>query len=281
MPVRRPYAYGAVLSFLGPRATPGVEQVEGDAYRRTFSIGADEGWLEVRPCRDGLEVAVCGGSPKCLLELRRRVARLFDTDADWRSIAEHLRTARFPPLTRSLEALPGLRVPGAFEPFESLVRIVLGQQVSVGAATTLAGRLAQAFGAEISAGNLTRMFPSPNELAEAPLERIGLPRARAESLRRISRAVAEGILALDRARPEQMLAFDGIGPWTAEAFSMRVLGDPDAFPSGDRALHRAAKVGSATELRQLAERWRPYRAYAAMHLWLLPEETDERRAVAV
>jgi 3-methyladenine DNA glycosylase/8-oxoguanine DNA glycosylase len=180
------------------------------------------------------------------------------------------------PLVRSR---PGLRVPRAWDPFELAVRAVLGQQVSVRAATTLAGRLAERYGRPISRprGRLERLFPTAQALAGVDPLGIGLTRAREETLRGLARAVASGSLRLDatltpQETAERLLALPGVGPWTAQYVLLRALGEPDVFPCGDLGLRRALANGhglpSAQEIERTAEPWRPWRSYAALHLWM-------------
>jgi 3-methyladenine DNA glycosylase/8-oxoguanine DNA glycosylase len=185
---------------------------------------------------------------------------------------------RDPALAPLVGARPGLRVPGAWDPYELGVRAVLGQHISVAAATHLSGKVAAAFGEPVDVGDpaMTRRFPAPAVLAEADLAGVGMPVARAEGVRSFAGAVAAGDLALDGARGLETLvgeleAIRGIGPWTAHYIAMRACAEPDAFPSADLGLRRAAGNGggpiSPAELETRAEAWRPWRAYAAMHLW--------------
>jgi AraC family transcriptional regulator of adaptative response / DNA-3-methyladenine glycosylase II len=204
---------------------------------------------------------------------------MFDLGADPREIG--LRLSADPQLRPLVRALPGIRVPGAWDGFELAVRAVLGQQVSVRGATTMAGRLAREFGepigvAEAESG-LSRLFPTPDVLGDADLTTIGLTRARAAAVAGLARAVRERRLVFDPAgNPDETVAslvrIAGIGPWTAQYVAMRALGEPDAFPDGDLGLRRAATTGgpplSARNLVTRAERWRPWRAYAAMLLWM-------------
>jgi AraC family transcriptional regulator of adaptative response / DNA-3-methyladenine glycosylase II len=209
-----------------------------------------------------------------LFSLAARVRRLFDLDADPGAIAAHL--GRDPRLRPHLR--PGLRVPGAWDGFELAVRAVLGQQVSVAGATTLAGRLVARFGEPLAdgEGTLTHLFPSPCALAAGDVSAIGLPRARAEAIRALAAAVSGGALELGGARelPATLAtlgALPGFGPWTAAYVAMRAARDPDAFPAGDLGLRKALADGgelpSARAVSAAAERWRPWRAYAAMALW--------------
>jgi AraC family transcriptional regulator of adaptative response / DNA-3-methyladenine glycosylase II len=262
LPAREPYDWDALLAFLAPRAVPGIEVITPERYRRALP----EGTLSVRRAQGGLLLETTA-PPAGLLALAARVRRLFDVDADPAAVAEVLARAGGP-VARAVGARPGVRVPGAFEPFETAVRILLGQQVSVAAASTLAGRLVAMYGRPVARPEpgLTHTFPAPATLAAADLAPIGLPRARAEAIRGLAAAVASGALVLDGATA--LLGRPGIGPWTAGAIAMRVLGDPDGFPDGDLVLRRAAGGLGTPALRAAAEAWRPFRAYAAMHLWL-------------
>src|SRR5438445_281284 len=208
--------------------------------------------------------------------IAERARRRFDLDADPVLIANHL--ARSPKLRPLVARRPGLRVPGAWDAFELAVRAVLGQQVTVRGATTLAGRLVRAFGTPLDqAGDgLTHLFPRPEALADTDLASIGLPRSRAATIRGLARAVARGEIALDAARGledavARLAAVPGIGAWTAHYIAMRALGEPDAFPAADLGLRRALGNGAGplapARVAERAEAWRPWRAYAAMHLW--------------
>ncbi len=307
LPYRPPLAWDALLRFITPRATPGVEVVEADVYRRTIEVngaaGVIEVWPEVRVGRqsaserkgvtpsNAAHLLVRVRLPGCesLIDVVERVRRIFDLGADPSCIAEHL--GRSPQLTPMLDRLPGLRVPGAWDTFELAVRAILGQQVTVRGATTLAGRLVQAFGTPVDVGNagLTHLFPRPEALADADLSRIGLPRTRAASIRALASAVAGGDVVLEASQGlddaiARLCAIPGLGPWTAHYIAMRALGEPDAFPSGDLGLRRAVGNGAgplpANQLAELAEAWRPWRAYAAMYLWAGgSEDSSERRTV--
>ena len=289
---RAPLDWRALLDFLAARATRGVEQVDGDAYRRTVRLGAGLGTLEVRPAAGASQLLLSVQLPGFdgVHQIVSRVRRLFDLDADPLPIAAQL--ARDPVLAASLARRPGLRVPGAWDPFEVAVRAVLGQQVTVRGASTLAGRLAERFGEPLGAAGrpgLSHLFPRPEALAGADLTAIGLPRARAAALRALARAVVDGELDLEAARGTQVLsaqlrAIPGIGDWTAQYVAMRAGGEPDAFPAGDLGLRRAlARDGNPLapgDVERLAEAWRPWRSYAAMHLWMQPRVTSPRRRSA-
>jgi AraC family transcriptional regulator, regulatory protein of adaptative response / DNA-3-methyladenine glycosylase II len=277
LPYRPPLPWATMLSFLAGRATPGVEVVADGVYRRTARIENEPAAIEVRPDPEASQVVlhIRAADHTRLIDVVDRVRRVFDLGADPLRIATHLR--RDPRLRSVVTKLAGLRVPGAWDPFELAVRAILGQQVSVRAATTLAGRLADRFGTVVDLGpGLARLFPEPATLADAPLETIGLPRARATTIRTLADAVASKRVVLDasdgaEAMAARLCALPGIGPWTAEYVAMRALGEPDAFPAGDLGVRGALGNGggpvSATEAQTIAEAWRPWRAYAVMYLW--------------
>jgi AraC family transcriptional regulator of adaptative response / DNA-3-methyladenine glycosylase II len=283
LPFRPPFDWEALLGFLAPRAIPGVGVVDGESYRRSIEIHGKRGQIEVRRVASALELRIEFPDARELMTIIERVRRLFDLRADPAEIGARL--ASDPLLAERLKSRPGLRVPGAWDGFELAVRAILGQQVSVKGATTLSGRLAQTFGERIEFGDgLTHLFPGPARLAEADCSKIGLPGARAEAIRRLAAAVAQGDLVFGGVvHPakflEQFKKLPGIGEWTAQYVAMRALGEPDAFPSGDLGLVRAAGVGDAKQLEQHAEKWRPWRAYAAMHLWQPQKENRENGTV--
>ena len=280
VPARPPFDAAPLLAFLAARAIPGVEHVDAAAgtYRRTFVAAGVPAVLDVTAAADHVRVRVPPHALAALPRVVARVTRLFDLDADAAAIAAHL--ARDPRLARAL-AGRHVRVPGAFEPFEAGVRALLGQQVSVAAARTLAGRLVRACGPPLAApdGALTHAFPAPDAVAAAALERLGVTRARAAALRAFARAVADGTLdlaacaGLDDA-VAALRALPGIGEWTAQYIAMRAFGEPDALPAGDlgvrKALARGGRLPSERDVRARAERWRPWRAYAVIALWTEP-----------
>jgi len=273
---RPPLDWEALLAFLAARSTAGVEEVEGDAWRRTVRLGRHRGWVEVAPgpSRSALRARASLSLAGALMPLAARLRALFDLDARPDAVAAHL--GRHPALRASLRRHPGLRVPGAFDGFEAAVRVVLGQQVTVRAATTVAGRLAGALGEPVATPfpGLTVLAPTPEAVAAAGedrLARLGMPGARARTLLALAGEVAAGRLSLERhagaeAR-ERLRALPGVGDWTAEVVALRALGDPDAFPAGDLAVKRALGASSPGEALSRAEAWRPWRAYAAVHLW--------------
>ncbi|OJW17867.1 MAG: hypothetical protein BGO49_30715 [Planctomycetales bacterium 71-10] len=270
---RPPFAWDALLDFLRARAVAGVERVTADAYLRTVSVGGVGGWIRVEPSprRHALTVDLPIAAARGLPSLLARLRRLFDLDAAPDAIDDHL--ARDGRLREDVRRTPGLRVPGAFDPFELAVRAVLGQQVSVRGATTLASRFAYAFGEPIETPfpELDRLTPSPERVAAVTLDElaaIGLVRSRAECLRALAAAVRDGDVSLEPGPdPERLMTIPGIGPWTADYIAMRAWGRPDAFPHHDLVLRKALGTRSPAEALAAAEPWRPWRAYAAMHLW--------------
>jgi AraC family transcriptional regulator of adaptative response / DNA-3-methyladenine glycosylase II len=270
---RPPFDWDALLAFLGPRGIPGVELVEGRLYRRSIEIAGDAGWFEVGPGERGaLQLCIEFPQPVQMLRIVSRVRRMFDLDADPMVIDTHL--GLDPLLAPLVRCRPGLRVPGAWDGFELGVRAILGQQVSVAAATTLAGRLVARFGRPLGydVGRVTHIFPSAADIAAASVAGIGVPATRAEAVRRFAAAAARGDIPFDLSMDpavfrDRLLELPGIGEWTAEYIALRALGDPDAFPAGDLGLLRAMGTRTAGDLTRRAQAWRPWRAYAALHLW--------------
>jgi AraC family transcriptional regulator of adaptative response / DNA-3-methyladenine glycosylase II len=279
LPFKEPYDWDGLLSYLEARATPGVEQVADGEYRRSFAYDDCRGVLRVRRCPDRpcVILSVPASARRRLMDIAERVRRLFDLGADPLPIAARLGSD--PELAPAVQRRPGLRVPGAWDPFELCVRAILGQQVSVRGATTLAGRLAERFGepiAGVPADGPDLLFPDPTALAEADVAAIGMPGKRAAGLRELARRVRDGELVLswgechDRTHAA-LLAVPGIGEWTAKYVAMRALGQPDVFLAGDLGVRRAMANGSgpptAAEALARSEKWRPWRAYAVLHLW--------------
>ena len=292
---RPPSDWPGLLGYLEPRAMPGVETVVDGVYRRLVRWQGSVAVLEVAPVEgsksggvQALELRLHGATPgeapaaTRLLELVTRVRRMFDLGADPGEVARALRADSL--LATKIRRFPGIRLPVAWDPFELAVRAILGQQVSVRAATTLAGRLVERFGEPVASANgdgltggLHRLFPTPARLATEDLAVIGLPRARADALRRLARTVADGTPVLDAGRPLEELVgglceLPGVGPWTAHYVALRGLGVPDAFPAGDLGLRRALRgksgsLPSAAEVAARAESWRPWRGYGALLLW--------------
>jgi AraC family transcriptional regulator of adaptative response / DNA-3-methyladenine glycosylase II len=272
---RPPYDWNGMLSFLAARATPGVEAVEAGAYMRSISVNGIPGYFAVSldAEHNSLTVQIQFGDPKALFFIIERIRAMFDLNADWADIACILRSDAV--LAPMVDSAPGLRVPGAWNGFELAVRAVLGQQIRVGHATALAGRLTDAFG-EPFAGNgfMTRLFPTAAALAKSDLSDVGLTRARAGTIRALAQAVVdrrlnfEGVVDSEMFR-RQFMEIPGIGNWTAEYVAMRALGEPDAFPAGDVALQSALELSGARAAEQRAEPWRPWRSYATMYLWMM------------
>ena len=267
LPARLPFAGDAVLSFLASHSTPGVEEVADGTYRRTV----DGGRLAATPDATGLTVELSVDDVRRVGPTVGAARRLFDLDCDPGAVADVL--GADPLLRPALAATPGIRLPGATDGFETAVRTILGQQVSVAGATTLAGRLVRACGSAIDepVGGLTHRFPAPAAVAEADLSAIGLPRSRVASVRALAAAVADGRLDLSPAADRDaatalLLSLPGVGPWTTALVAARVLGDPDALPASDLALRRAAGLDTRA-LTARADAWRPWRSYATFALW--------------
>lgn len=274
---RPPFAWVALLRFLSARAIPGVEQVRNGCYERTVGSGEHRGWLRVFPVagRNQLSVELSTSLAPALPLILVRLRNLFDLDARPDVIDGQL--ARDSRLASLIEMHPGLRVPGVFDPFELCLRAVLGQQVTVRGASTLAGRAAEKLGEPIETpwAGLNRITPGAQVIAAASsssLSKLGLPIARAESLQNLAKVIARREIDLEAPLdPTEIIlrlqALPGIGPWTAEYIAMRALHWPDAFPTSDLGLKKTLGIRSAKEIDALAEHWRPWRSYAAMHLW--------------
>jgi AraC family transcriptional regulator of adaptative response / DNA-3-methyladenine glycosylase II len=275
-----PFDWPAMLAFFEARAVPGVEQVVDGGYRRTVCCDGNDAVLEVRhePEARALVATLDGAPASGSNELAPRVRRMFDLDTDLAAIVAHLR--RDPFLAPLVEARPALRVPAYWDPFETAMRAILGQQVSIGRARILNGRLVERAGRIIPALSCEqphRLFPTPQEVLAADLSQMGMPGARSAALK----AVAEAALAdagLFERRPTveetvaRLCAIKGVGPWTAQYIAIRACREPDAFPASDVGLLRGAadangKRPSPAELMLRAEAWRPWRAYAAQHIW--------------
>lgn len=270
--VAAPLDADALLAFLSTRAVAGVEEVVDGRYRRTLGDTV----VELEPRRREARLLVRLGPGTDLADTVARVRRLGDLDTDPGAIAAVL--GADPVLAPLVTARPGLRVPGSVDGFECAVRVVLGQQVSVAGAVTLATRLVARHGQPLATpdGTLTHRFPTPTAVAEGDLSGLGITGVRIRALQALAGAVATGELALDGpgdrdAVAARLHALPGFGPWTVTSVAMRALRDPDAWPAGDLGLRRALAArggdGSASGLAARAEAWRPWRAYAAAHLW--------------
>lgn len=273
---RPPYDLDHVLSFLAARAIPGVERAEPAGYARTLGLASGPAVVHVRRAgrRNVLELRATGASSRERVRISADARRVFDLGADSAGIASVLR--RDPLLAPLVRRRPGLRIPGAWDPFECAVRALLGQQVTVAAGRTFVTRLVARAGTALPRpiGGLTHVFPSPAAVAAADLSGLGLTSARADALRGLARAVAGERLDLRAPACDViagLVALPGIGDWTAQYVALRALGDRDAFPAADLVLRRTAGGGglpvTARALAQRAEAWRPFRGYAVIHLW--------------
>jgi len=270
---RGPLDWRGVVSYLAARAIPGVEHVSDETYCRTIVVAGDPGVLELSQGGDDhLVLVIHLPHWEGLVHLVARARRIANLDLELDEPAAHLsRDAIIGPLLR---ARPGLRPPGMWDPFETGVRVILGQQVTVAAASTLAGRLVERFGTPVPGLRklgLTHVFPSATTLAVADLADLRLPRARQDTIRSFARAVSEETIRLDGSVVldeliASLTAIDGLGSWTANTLALR-LGERDAFPATDLGLRRALDSRNPESFARLAERWRPWRALAAMHLW--------------
>jgi AraC family transcriptional regulator, regulatory protein of adaptative response / DNA-3-methyladenine glycosylase II len=277
-----PFDWHAMLGYLTPRAIPGVEVVTDDSYARTLSTGYVSGLLRVTAgSKNELAVELATSEEVETSGLARTLRRLFDLDADPVGIARHFSKDKL--IGPLVHKRPGIRIPRCWDPFELTIRVILGQQVSVAGATTLTGRVVRLHGKplfeEAGIPGLSHAFPNPQALARTDLAvPVGLPRTRARSISGLAAAVASdpallgGQGKLDEVI-ERLVALPGIGPWTANYVAMRGLRKDDAFPESDLGLLRSATKPDCerlkpAELLRLAEKWRPLRGYAAMHLWL-------------
>ena len=273
---RPPYDWTQVLDFLATRAVPGVERVDARGYARTLAMTSGHAVVCVRAVEGehALELRVRGAAPVALFQVADAARRVFDLAADPARIAlAFRRDALLAPLVKRR---PGLRIPGMWDPFECAVRAVLGQQVSVAAGRTLAARLVARIGRAIAGGEdgLTHLFPTPAAMAVASLDGLGITGARVRALQALAEAVTRGTVDFGAPTEEvaaALVALPGVGPWTASYVALRALGEPDAFPVGDLVLRRMASPNGALlaprALEERAERWRPWRGYATLHLW--------------
>ena len=277
---RAPLDAGALLGFLGRRAIPGIEELVEGTYRRTLSLPRAAAIAELRAAEGHVACRLHLEDPRDLTAAVRRCRWLLDLDADPVAVDQVL--GADPVLGAAVRGNPGRRVPHTVDGFELAVRAVLGQQVSVAGARTLAGRLVERFGKPLTSptGSITHRFPDAQTLAGADVRSIGIPASRAATLTVLSAAVAAGDVDLDPGadRMESMAALQrlrGIGPWTASYVAMRALGDPDALPATDLGLRHAAQRLhiDPDRLNDESARWRPWRAYAAEHLWATLETT--------
>jgi len=283
---RAPFAWDAMLSYLAGRIIAGVEAIEHKEYVRSVNIEYGharlQGWIKVAHLvkEQQLEVQVSNQLAPVLMALLARIRQQFDLDANPTIVASHLASDSL--LAPQLKITPGLRVPGAFDRFELAIRAVLGQQISVAAATTLSGRLVRQFGTSITTPftGVTHHFPEPEQLARISIEllsQIGLPKTRAATVLAVAQFVADGGLELPPGASlaqavTQLKSVRGIGEWTAQYIALRALRFPDAFPAGDLGLQKAAAENnemkiSEAQLLNRANSWAPWRGYAALLLW--------------
>jgi AraC family transcriptional regulator of adaptative response / DNA-3-methyladenine glycosylase II len=263
--------------FLTARSSPNIERLENNRYLRTIRIGQHRGWIAAFPDERHhlLCVEVSSDLLPALMQLRAQLRHLFDLDANPAIIEAHLSDDKY--LAAHIRKTPGLRIPGTLDGFEVALRAVLGQQISVKAATTIYGRFVEYFGEQIKTPfeGLDRLPPTAEDIANAKLQSIidrGLTQRRAATVQALARAVADKTLSLQPAgnleeAAKTLNAIPGIGPWTTQYIAMRALADPDAFPHSDLALLKAFQLKRPAELLRIAENWQPWRAYAAMHIW--------------
>jgi AraC family transcriptional regulator of adaptative response / DNA-3-methyladenine glycosylase II len=281
---RPPYDWNQVRNFLAAHAIPGVERVDEHGYSRLLRGDNGPSIISVRPLEgeDALELRVRGAVPAVLFQISSAARRVFDTAADPARTTLAFRSD--PLLGPFVTRRPGLRIPGAWDPFECTVCAVLGQNASIASARILAARIVDRAGQRIKkpGADLTSLFPTPTALARADLNGLGLPKTRVSALQELARAVIQGKLDFG-ASTECVLAalskLPGIGPSTPEYVALRALGEPDAFPATDSELRHIAGIAnrplSALELQARAEAWRPWRGYAALHLWSAAESPIE------
>ena len=284
LPFRAPLDGGALLAWLSARAVPGVEEVDGDFYRRSLRLPRGPGVVELAMGADSVRCRLWLEDERDVATAERLCRRLLDLDADPVVVAESL--GGDPLIGGLVRRAPGLRVPGSVDGAELAVRAVLGQQISVPAARTGAGRLVAEHGDVLARprGAVTALFPAAGALAALDPARLPMPRARAAALVGLCRALADGELRLDpeadRAQARRLLlALPGVGPWTAGYVAMRALGDPDVFLAEDlgvrHALRRLGGPDDPRAARALAAAWAPWRSYASQHLWQAPAAAGE------
>lgn len=275
----KPFDFAGVLDFMQPRSIKGVELVSDTTYSRTFRTHQTQGYFTVKDNANlsALELAIFCDNIKCFMEIHNRVRRMFDLDTDLAPINE--RFADDPLLSKGMRKGHVPRLPVAFEPFEFVIRAILGQQVTVKAATTMAGRIAKR--ADIPTdgtfpAGLDRFFPNAEELDILELDGLGLTRTRMATIKTVTRAVLDKTFSLSANQEFEKFhadftALKGIGDWTANYVGMRGLGMMDSFPAGDLGVIKGMSTGNTRptpkEILEISEKWRPFRAYAALCLW--------------
>lgn len=271
-----PLHWNALVSFLCRRGSTHIEQLIGDCYLRTIKLHNDTGWIAAThdTTRHQIKVSISSSLLPSLSQLQMRLRNLFDLDANPEVIETHLKHDKT--LRQLITQNPGLRVPGTFNFFELSLRAILGQQVTVKAATTLYGRFVETFGEPIVTPflKLDRISPEVSATADAKLQtliNLGLTQRRALTIHQLAQKIAKGEWDLNPVNKtqiiEQLLELPGIDPWTAQYIAMRALGDPDAMPESDLGLMRALQLEKPAEVRHRAEKWQPWRAYGVIHLW--------------
>lgn len=271
-----PLHWNALVSFLCSRGSTHVERLMGDCYLRTIKFHNNTGWLAAThdTTRHQIKVSVSSSLLSSLTQLQMRLRILFDLDANPAVIEAHLK--RDETLRQLIAQSPGLRVPRTLDFFELSLRAILGQQITVKAATTLYGRFVTTFGEPIVTPfpQLDRTSPIVSTIADAKLQtliNLGLTQRRALTIHQLAQKIAKGEWDLNPVNKsqiiEQLLELPGIGPWTAQYIAMRALGDPNAIPESDLGLMRALQLGKPVEMRYRAEKWQPWRAYGVIHLW--------------
>lgn len=282
LPYLAPWSWAQFHQHFALRLLPGIESLDSGCYSRTVRVGGSVGWISVRPSpgQYALELTLSDSLQEQASVLASRVRKMFDLDTDPAAVARHF--ADDPLLGPIVATNPELRLPSAFDPFEQAVRAIIGQQVTVKAAVTITRRLVDRLGEQLpstpanEATGLLRLFPSAEAVANALLDNIGMPGKRVATLQRLAAAVANGALELhvENGTDEligRLCELPGIGPWTAEYIALRGFGEPDAFPAADLGLLKAPLWGNkgitARQLLARSQTWRPWRAYAAVHIW--------------
>ena len=271
---KSPLNWQHTLHFFGTRAIEPVEWVHSDSYSRTLSIDGNSGILKIRhnPDQQSLSVEIPASLTNSTTNIVRTVGRVFDLEADSKAISGILN--KDPSIGKVVKKYPGIRLPGAWSWFEIAMRAVLGQQITVRAARTIAGRIVQKFGTAI--GTEARLFPTAEQILDAPLNGFGIPARRAETLRMLAKATVEKQIPEPGLPLEEIIRrfcdLPGIGPWTAHYIALRAFGETDVFLPRDVGLRKAAarligKELTDIELIKYAERWRPWRSYAVLYLW--------------